>query len=430
MLNQLINILLMTLLGTAQGVALEQMLETNPKIKSWFRIAYWTFLASIPSLINVLISSTETTVVLRNTIHWVLALIAVAFFYTDPVWRRILGIVLAYFGMSSADLVLLVVVQFTGVDIQLMYDKTNSITTFFVGVATGISIVCISALVIVWKKVFYKGSHLKYFPFFLVYTIGYVSTLLVMEFEIWGYTLGNHVGCAWAVLTGTICEVALLIIIFSQSEKEDMERKLSDSRQKAELEKIHYQQVAHRRKEILEISRNNLDVVREVRPLLEDGRLEDAEQNLMDLLHKIEQTKEYPYCDIPIVNVILSEKQKICETEKIKLEVELNLPEQLNIKQMELCSIFSNLLDNAIRASKQVVDVTGEAGISLKAGVTGNYLIIKCVNPSLKEPGIKPEGNGYGFKILKDIAGRYHGDFRTIYENGNFQGQITLQWKI
>lgn len=54
------------------------------------------------------------------------------------------------------------------------------------------------------------------------------------------------------------------------------------------------------------------------------------------------------------------------------------------------------------------------------------YLIIKCKNTALENRENKIWGTGYGHKILTDIAGKYHGDFQTIYEDGNFVAQISL----
>ena len=144
----------------------------------------------------------------------------------------------------------------------------------------------------------------------------------------------------------------------------------------------------------------------------------------MSLLHKIEATKEYPYCEIPIINVILSEKKKECEEKKINLNVDIRIPETNSVKQMDICSVYSNLMDNAIRANS---NNDGNGWIHLTTAVVGEYLIIKCVNYAEKEPGRTPVGSGYGLKILQDIADRYHGNFQTVYKNHEYYAQLTLR---
>ena len=154
---------------------------------------------------------------------------------------------------------------------------------------------------------------------------------------------------------------------------------------------------------------------------MKNRQLDDVEKSLKKLHKNLEKTREYPYCSIPIVNVVLSEKEKICEEKNVRLEVGLRMPEEMNIKQMDLCRIFGNLLDNAIRACE-----SGQV-IYLTSGVLGEYLMINCENPALKAPGEIPEGSGYGKLILKEIAKQYRGEFDTVYENGIFCAQVMLR---
>ncbi len=86
-----------------------------------------------------------------------------------------------------------------------------------------------------------------------------------------------------------------------------------------------------------------------------------------------------------------------------------------------------NLLDNAIRACHQYKTTSTEAEIHLTTGVKGEYLIIKCKNSSMK-PGDKPDGSGYGLKILKEIALKYQGDFHVEYHERVFEAQIILKY--
>ena len=116
--------------------------------------------------------------------------------------------------------------------------------------------------------------------------------------------------------------------MFSQSEKEEIERNLAASRQKMELEQIHIQEVKKNREEILRISEKNSEEISKIRSRLQSGDTETAETELMNLLHRVEATKEFPYCEIPIVNVILSEKCKECEEKKIRLNIDIRIPKK------------------------------------------------------------------------------------------------------
>lgn len=124
------------------------------------------------------------------------------------------------------------------------------------------------------------------------------------------------------------------------------------------------------------------------------------------------------------MNAVLSEKEAECARLGIRLEAELNLPSELEVEPLELCSIFSNLMDNAIRGC-------GKSGIEqpvirLATRLDGEYLFIKSENPSLP-PGDAPEfGHGYGTKILGRIAADHGGDYTGSYEDGIYRAVVCL----
>ena len=60
---------------------------------------------------------------------------------------------------------------------------------------------------------------------------------------------------------------------------------------------------------------------------------------------------------IPVVNDVLSEKNKVCMNDGVELSVDLDFPPVLQVEPLHLCSIFSNLLDNAINGVKTLVRV-------------------------------------------------------------------------
>lgn len=429
MLNQFINIIFMTLAGTAQGIALEYMLDTNNiRTKKSFRIVYWTILAFMPSVLNVMVDSGNSTIILRNIIHWGMAIIAIICFYLGPVWRRLLAVVLVYFGMTTADLVLLLVMHIFKIDWMVFWDKGSTISVVFVGIGMSISIVVIAIIAYVWRKLFYKGEKVKYFGFFMIYMLGYVVSIAYSQLQIWNYQLS--VKALWPILTSMICEIALLSIIFSQSEKDAIEMKLIEGKQRERLEEIHYKEIIRRRKEMLKISMNNRIFIDNIFKFLKQGMMQDAENELNIILHQIQSTKEYPYCEIPVINALLSEKQKVCNDYKIVLQTEIHLSEKVDIQMMDLCSVFGNLTDNAIRACRKIkkeIKNNDEIVICIIAEIRNNYLIIKCENPTLTEPGLKPEGTGYGLKILRGIAEKYHGDFQTTYENHKYTSLVSLR---
>ncbi|MDO5401028.1 MAG: GHKL domain-containing protein [Eubacteriales bacterium] len=215
---------------------------------------------------------------------------------------------------------------------------------------------------------------------------------------------------------------ASVFVLVNQAEKETLSKALADTRRVSELERVHYGEIESRRAELSALRQSYRRTLDTVLTCLETGDLEQAEGLLNELSVRIAATRESPFCSVPIINAILTEKQQTCQQSGIDLRCDLLLPDSLEVQNLDLCSAFSNLMDNAIRACKK----EPLPQITLSCRVVQGYLVIKCANPAAKAPGAKPEGTGYGLKILADIARRYHGNFSTEYKNKTFTAQLSL----
>ncbi len=215
-----------------------------------------------------------------------------------------------------------------------------------------------------------------------------------------------------------------IVVLFSQADKEAVEKELTEMKFRSELEQQHYKSVEARREELAKIRHDYNNLLTSVRGLLEMGEYEQAREALDHLLVRVGQTRECGYCGIPIVNALMAEKQAVCDREGIRLAVDLNVPEDTRVEPIDLCSVFSNLMDNAIRACGQLPQE--ERNITITSGMQGDYLIVRCENPAAKAPGPVPEGTGYGKRILHSIAQRWNGSFQADFADGVYRATVIL----
>lgn len=222
-------------------------------------------------------------------------------------------------------------------------------------------------------------------------------------------------------------EFSISLLFFSQSEKREIKENVRKLQQEAELKKAHYEQVEIHRQELEKLRSDYGTILTFILELMERGETTEAEHVLQDLSVRISATREYPFCGVPVVNAILTEKQQICKEEGLSFIVNLIVPGTTGIAELDLCMIFGNLMDNAIRAAGDVRAEGKVSEITLRGGIVQEYLIIKCRNTALENHKNQIWGTGYGHKILADIAKKYDGDFQSGYENGNFMAQISLR---
>ena len=140
------------------------------------------------------------------------------------------------------------------------------------------------------------------------------------------------------------------------------------------------------------------------------------------------------YCHNLVVDSILTANKLIAEELDIEYIIDVILEDNIEIARIDLCSLFANILDNAITACKTV-----DSGrlIMLSAAVKSGCLIIRCKNTKAND--IKLDNNkrllsskapspdhGLGIAILDGIACEYDGSLNITYDKEFFQVTVFL----
>ncbi|MDR2615257.1 MAG: ATP-binding protein [Oscillospiraceae bacterium] len=254
---------------------------------------------------------------------------------------------------------------------------------------------------------------------FLILPGGQLLMLYSFSFETWSvYWLSG-------LLLGLAANILLLVYTISQEKKIAAIEDLRETRHRIELEKSHYEAVERRREELDSMRVDFSGKLDAVAGLIRTGEDKTARESISTLAEKLSRTKENPYCAVPVINAVLTKIENDCAAAGIALSVDLNFPHTLAVEPMHLCSIFSNILDNAIAACRKTPGADKPV-IRLSSITDGDYLIVKTTNPSDK-PGRKPAtGHGYGLRILSELAARYGGDFQCFYREGVFATLVSL----
>lgn len=259
---------------------------------------------------------------------------------------------------------------------------------------------------------------------FLILPIGQLLMLRSFTFEGWSVFWMS------GLILGMAANVLFLFYAISQEKKTAVIEELRETHHRMELEKSHYEAVERRRLELEKIRLDFHDKLATVAEMVRLGENGEARENISAFAEKINRTKENPYCAIPIINAVLTQKAQDCHAVGISLAVDLRLPASLTVESMHLCSIFGNILDNAIAACQKLkcakLKGADKPVIHLTADMEGDYLFIKTANPS-GEPNRNPiPGHGYGQRIISELAKQYDGYFRSEYSNGTYTAVVSL----
>ena len=154
---------------------------------------------------------------------------------------------------------------------------------------------------------------------------------------------------------------------------------------------------------------------------------EKAIEMLDKINENLSQIPQTQYCKNLILNTILAIKVTEAESKNIKVKVKIDNSIKFDMEDIDLCNLFTNLLDNSIEASENISDKNIEINIYKKL----DYIIIKCENTyrhkiekdengKFKSTKSNKGNHGYGLKIIENIANKYNGEINIQTSGGRF----------
>lgn len=229
------------------------------------------------------------------------------------------------------------------------------------------------------------------------------------------------------------------VLIFSldkRIEKAETEEKLTALYTQRQVE-YDYCQLANKNMEDIEkLKQFYISQFQEIRGMLEENP--DPFEVAVFIHGSQEQVSRNPFprfCEEDVVNAVLTLKKQRAEEEQIRMEISVMIPKIISVAALDLCSLFCNLLDNAIEACRRNPTIPGY--VTIKADIfRGGYLIIKTENPCEQQPARdslffrtskeNASEHGYGLKLIEQIAEKYHGQVSVKQEQTQFIVSVLL----
>lgn len=270
-----------------------------------------------------------------------------------------------------------------------------------------------------------KSNKIQSFFILVLFPISQISSLLLISHEI--ITLYHIPNFIFHTIIAVLLILFILIsyVLFMQYKKKQTSLSIQELSNIRQYQQKYYDAIQHKKNESEKAKNSFYKDLETISILLEEHQYEKALLLTSNLTSHIKQFHIYPFCSNNIINAVICDKESACHKDQIPIQVNLQIGDCNSVEGLHLCSIFSNLLDNAIEACKTVSSPT-ERFILLTALQQGDYLHIKAKNPA-KSLVTPKEGHGYGQKILNDIAKKYSGEFRTQFKNQIYEAYLTIQ---
>ena len=234
-------------------------------------------------------------------------------------------------------------------------------------------------------------------------------------------------------LTFLVADIVYLYFMADLEKKAVLEREVSSLKYARQLEEQHFKQIEQKRYEVAKIRHDINNQLASIKSMVHSRHIEQAEELIGELENTVSRTQEYRYCSIPVVNAVISEKNKEAEKYGIRLVTKIDIPDSAGITQHHLCSAFANMIDNAIRAERGFTEKDSDKKIINVDAVSDSVSVYITVRNYVSGVEISREDDsslhGYGQKILGDIAEIYSGTFDTTEKNGEYTCTLVMQMK-
>ena len=163
--------------------------------------------------------------------------------------------------------------------------------------------------------------------------------------------------------------------------------------------------------------------------LIENGEKDKAIKYIGEVVNYADKTAVKKYCGNELVNLIISSFEEEIKNNGIELKYRFEIPEQLSISEIDLSSILSNAIENAVNAAKDAE----EKLIDIFISETNGKLLISVKN-TFKEmpvmvngfPTASKEGHGYGTQSIRYTTEKLNGNCHFTVSGNLFVLQIII----
>ena len=268
-------------------------------------------------------------------------------------------------------------------------------------------------------------------------TISLLFTLIVFSINL--HKMFNPTLIVITTSLVVIINIAMYIIIYLQ-----VRNHLSDNRikiyedYKAATE-IEIKEITEKNNKMRKIKHELKNSGIQIQKLISQGKLEDAEKMIASITNvNLGEDTQYVKLKHNMLETIINNKLTVCGRENIDIQtydVSDIETELYGISEQEMCTIISNLLDNAIESC---IKYNGDKFISLKILHEKEYILINVINTTsktkvnyngsaLKTSKEDKENHGLGTQIINDIAYKYNGNVKYEIVDNQFIANVMLE---
>lgn len=363
-------------------------------------------------------------------------LLPALFLYKDRLMYRLFASGLLIVGSIIMDIGVSCFVMLIDVDLLVSLKTVHTWDTIVMVIAMNFFFTGGFLLIMaVWNH-FFRKSHVKSLGLFVLFPVSQFFFFCACAYQTWTGERLDLISNPF-ILVAVVLSIAADILMYralkQNTRTQELTQRLNDMQHEMDMQLQYYDGLADKMQEIREYRHdiNNLIEVTEAllrsRTTSEDGRI-----LLEELKEKTAGAKMPVFSGNPTVNAILYHKQQAAKELGLEFRVNMSVYEDFPFERSDICSIFANLLDNAIRGAAGTENGFTEVSASQSMGlmrIEVRNSTTKLLDSEKGRPATdksEPEKHGLGLEIVSNIAEKYDGKFMLTAGDGVARAAVTL----
>ena len=315
---------------------------------------------------------------------------------------------------------------------------------FFIGLVSNNNLTIVS-IVRAFPFIFYPAvcfllwfidiNHYRNLSSSLIVIVTVLSSLLIVIGIIEHFSMNQDVGIT--ALLSFLDFVLLLVLNFSYysmyKSVEHRHRITNFEVQKtlADAERMSIAVDQINREELEKIRHDIKNQFSYVDVMLQQGKYDEAKKYVSDYLNNSNPVLHSFSCSNSVINSIINFELTKAKIKKIKIDVKVVVPPHLPFVDIDLVSLLTNMIDNAIEnyysQEKDCIQVRIMKQNDFIRFLVSNPVDLEKVNlKALTTTRKVGRGHGYGTKIIRNIASTYNGFVDFNIEDNRFICDVVL----
>lgn len=297
---------------------------------------------------------------------------------------------------------------------------------------TSLIVVVLTVLAVAFLRRFSteRLAFIPTFPAVVVAVVAVLSTFLTLA------CMGSGASRGYGVLQAVCFWVIMLFtyyMFYTVSREYEQNLELIALRHKEELDgellqfsRDSYEEMHQIRHEV----KNHLAYIRALAECEDYGKLREY---LNIVSGETEELFSFVECGNDVINAVMNHAIKQAKANGIEIDSQIIVPPRLPYQETKLCSLLSNLMDNAIEASIRSGEERPVVTVSIRP--QQDYLFVRVSNPvaeacaghpTLRTTKEDKKLHGFGTKIICRVAEQYQGSAKFVVRDKRFFADVML----